>query len=164
VAPAALTVVHDIPGRLRLRLPAGAMSAGLAEAIGQLSGVMSSTWSDRTRGLLVQYDPERVTARSIVDAVSVRADVDIDDAPRSASLNGAKPKIAAAVAEVVEEMDARVVRATGGVAGLGIVVSMGLALWAATEIVRGRVAPLAWSSALWYAHGLFRDYHPRETR
>ena len=33
-----------------------------------------------------------------------------------------------------------------------------LTLWAARELLRGRTAPLAWSSALWYAHGLFRDY------
>jgi hypothetical protein len=37
-------------------------------------------------------------------------------------------------------------------------VPLALTIWAGREILRGHAAPLAWSSALWYAHGLFRDY------
>ena len=47
---------------------------------------------------------------------------------------------------------------TRGAVGLGGLVPSALILWAVAEVVRGRVRPLAWSSALWYAYGLFRDY------
>jgi len=47
---------------------------------------------------------------------------------------------------------------SGGALTLGMLVPAVLTLWAARELLRGRAAPLAWSSALWYAHGLFRDY------
>ena len=36
--------------------------------------------------------------------------------------------------------------------------------WALIEVVRGRTGPLAWSTALWYAHGLYRDYSLPPTR
>jgi len=42
---------------------------------------------------------------------------------------------------------------------LPIVLSVGLVLWAGRQLLRGPITPLAWTSALWYAHGLFRDYH-----
>ena len=47
--------------------------------------------------------------------------------------------------------------ATHGLLGLGGLFPVALTAWAMAEVVRGRVAPLAWSSALWYAHGLFRN-------
>jgi hypothetical protein len=165
VASSTLAIVHDIPGRLRLRLPPGAATAGLADAVGRLAGVVSSTWSDRTRGLLVQYRPDEITPGAIVDAAADHADLDAEEhAPDASRSNGHRPTVVTAVTEVFEELDGRVVKATGGVAGLGIVVSSALALWAIAEIARGRVAPLAWSSALWYAHGLFRDYRDRDAR
>jgi hypothetical protein len=91
-------------------------------------------------------------------------DVDADAGALAIRPRGPRPTLAAAVNDVVEAIDTRVSRATGGTARLGIVVSAGLALWAVSEIVRGRTGPLAWSSALWYAHGLFRDYQGRDTR
>ena len=56
------------------------------------------------------------------------------------------------------EVDQRVQRTTRGLVGLGTLLPVVLATWALAEVVRGRAAPLSWSSALWYAHGLFRDY------
>ncbi len=56
-------------------------------------------------------------------------------------------------------MDRRVRRATRDMIGLGGVVPAALAIWAVRELMLGRTAPLAWSTALWYAHGLFRDYN-----
>jgi hypothetical protein len=42
--------------------------------------------------------------------------------------------------------------------GLGGLLPLALGGWAVAELVRGRTGPLAWSTALWYAHGLYRDY------
>ena len=70
--------------------------------------------------------------------------------------------VAAAASSVFAEVNARVTRATGGLLTLGTLVPLALTVWAGREILRGRTAPLAWSSALWYAHAVFRDYN-RET-
>ena len=57
------------------------------------------------------------------------------------------------------ELNEEVRRRTRGTLTLGSLLPVALGAWAVLELVRGRAAPLAWSSALWYAHGLFRDYN-----
>ena len=66
--------------------------------------------------------------------------------------------LAAGLSEAARELDDRVQRATRGTVGLAGLLPLALAGWAVAELVRGRTGPLAWSSALWYAHGLYRDY------
>lgn len=48
-----LLIVHDIPGRLRLRLPPTAAADGLPAAMLERAGVTDCTWSPRTRSLLL---------------------------------------------------------------------------------------------------------------
>ena len=154
-----LSVVHAIPGRIRLRIPAGARIAGLAEAVSGLEGVANAEWSPRTRSLLVRYRAATVTADEIIDLVARHADVAptaITAAPAAA--NGRSP-VAAAVVELATHMNRRLAERTNGTLDLRTLVPLGLALWAVRELLRGQLAPLGWSSALWYAHGLFRDYN-----
>jgi hypothetical protein len=160
--PPTLTIAHDIPGRLRLRLPAGARTEGLAEAIDRLPGVRETLWSPRTRSLLVRYEPNALSAPDLTRAAAAHAAVappEPDDAPRRAQPDSRSP-VALAVTDAVGELNQRVSRLTHGRLDLAILVPLGLALWALRDMTRGPIAPLAWSSALWYAHGLFRDYNP----
>jgi hypothetical protein len=160
----ALLVAHDIPGRLRLRLPPGVPAEELSAAIGALPSVISHTWSPRTHSLLVLYDPQQGDRDAIIETVARVTGFDVS--PESAT-NGhapalARPEPGALLAQGVRqlfgELDQRVQHASRGLIGLGGLFPVGLTAWAFAEVVRGRVAPLAWSSALWYAHGLFRDY------
>jgi hypothetical protein len=159
-----LQVAHDIPGRLRFRLPVGAPAEGLEAAVAAVPGVARSTWSPRTRSLLVLYDPQPGHRQAITEAVSRATGL---DAVTANGGNGhalrpvaAEPgaSLATGVREMFADLDHRVQRATRGLLGLGGLVPVALTAWALAEVVRGRAAPLAWSSALWYAHGLFRDY------
>jgi hypothetical protein len=158
-----LRVVHNIPGRLRLRLPAAAEAEGLTEAVEAKSGVTGCTWSPRTRSLLVRYQPEHVNAADIAASVARHAGLTV---PRDIGASSdvltsrveAGTSLATGVRAAVGELDHRVQRATRGVVGLAGLAVVSLTAWALGEIVRGRARPIAWSSALWYAHGLFRDY------
>jgi len=58
----------------------------------------------------------------------------------------------------MSELNSSVDHLTGGVLDLRTLAPLALVAWALLEIVRGKAGPLAWSAALWYAHGLFRDY------
>ena len=155
----AVVVAHDIPGRLRIRLPLGAPTEGLHAALGTTPGVQSVTWSPRTRSVLVLYDAEHGSRDTILDAVARVSGLDAtapaEVAPVPAEPGGA---LTLGVRQLFGEVDQRVQRASRGLVGLGGLFPVALTAWALTEIVRGRAAPLAWSSALWYAHGLFRDY------
>ena len=155
----ALIVAHALPGRLRLRLPAHADVEGLATAVGALDGVTSCTWSPRTRGLLVRYDPHATDAATIVGGVAEHAGIEAPEEPASPAVPATVPPIGAVVPAMFAEANRSVARATRGVLDLGSSIPLLLVGWAVLELVRGRTAPLAWSSALWYAHGLFRDYN-----
>ncbi|HKW93522.1 MAG TPA: hypothetical protein VJX92_16625, partial [Methylomirabilota bacterium] len=67
-----LLIVHDIPGRLRLRVPSAAAPADLPGTILQEPGVTGCRWSPRTRSLLVLYRPEAVDAATLTEAVARR--------------------------------------------------------------------------------------------
>jgi hypothetical protein len=156
----ALVVAHDIRGRLRLRLPPGARTDGLAEAVGQLPGVALCTFTPATRSLLVRYDPEALEAAELVHAAALHAEVEVPHPPRPRRTAPRAPSpISAALVASVGRIDQRLHEVTHGTLDLGTLMPLALAFWAVREVFRGQVAPLAWSSALWYAHGLFRDYN-----
>lgn len=164
-ASRALGIVHDIPGRLRLRLPPGTESAGLTDVIDQLPGAQSTLWSPRTRSLLIHYDPGVLSAADIARAVAEHTDLTMPDAdePGDQAADGRSP-VAAALSNTFGSINARIAGRTRGRVDLPLLLAVGLMFWAARQLLRGPVTALSWTSALWYAHGLFRDYHgsPRE--
>ena len=159
-ASRALGIVHDIPGRLRLRLPPGAGSAGLTDVIDQLPGAQGTLWSPRTRSLLIHYDPDVLNAADITRAVAEHADLTMpdDDAPTDQAADGRSP-VAAALSDTFSNVNARIAQRTRGRVDLPMLLSIGLLFWAGRQLLRGPVTALSWTSAIWYAHGLFRDYH-----
>jgi hypothetical protein len=162
-APARAVVVHDVPGRLRVRLPAAWRAERALEALRAQDGVRELGWSPRTRSLLVEYDREATSGAAIRGVMAERLGLDPDalepaTAPRRPRPARPSP-IAGAIAQAVGEVDDRLASATRGLLDLGTIVPLALGAWAIRELLGGRVAPLAWSTALWYAHGLFRDYN-----
>jgi hypothetical protein len=155
-----LGIVHDIPGRLRLRLPPGARSAELTDVIDQLPGAQGTLWSPRTRSLLIHYDPDVLNAADIARAVAEHADLTMpdDDAPADQAADGRSP-VAAALSDTFSNVNARIAQRTRGRVDLPMLLSIGLLFWAGRQLLRGPVTALSWTSAIWYAHGLFRDYH-----
>jgi hypothetical protein len=155
-APRAVRIVHDIPGRLRLRLPPGSSTAGLQGVIDGLNGAQSSVWSPRTRSLLIHYDPGVLTPAEIAHAVAERAE--LDPPTPGADAEGGRAPVAAALVDTFYGVNERVARRTRGRLDLGMLISVGLVLWAGRQLLRGPITSLSWTSALWYAHGIFRDY------
>jgi hypothetical protein len=152
---ATLSIAHVSRGRLRVRIPRDADVTGVEDAVAALPGVRSVTWQPRTRGLLVLYEPGAVESSTILDAVAEHADLDLPDVPAPADH---EPPLTALLARPVADLNQRLHRLSGGLADLRSLAPAVLVAWAALQLLRGRGAPLAWSSALWYAHGLFRDY------
>jgi Heavy metal associated domain 2 len=158
-----LRVAHDIPGRLRVRVPPDVPVEGLAAAIAAEPGITNCAWSPRTRSMLVLYRPDSIGSRDIVQSIARHTGADAPSAT-AASRETAAPRdadtlLGVAVRDAFGELDDRVRSTTRGLVSLGGLVPLTLLAWAVREVLRGRAAPLAWSSALWYAHGLFRDYN-----
>jgi hypothetical protein len=152
-----LHVVHSSQGRLRIRVPPAVAAEDLATAVLREAGVVGSRWSARTRSLLLLYRPDIADADTLTDAVarltgtrSVPVANGVGHEPGAA--------LTAGLRDAVRVLDQGVQRATRGTVGLGGLLPVALIGWALVEVVRGRTGPLAWSTALWYAHGLYRDY------
>ncbi len=106
------------------------------------------------------YGPETGRRETIVAAITDASGLDVAASNGTPASAPGEPgaTLMLGVRRLFGEVDQRVQRATRGLVGLGGLFPVALTAWALTEVVRGRAAPLAWSSALWYAHGLFRDY------
>jgi Heavy metal associated domain 2 len=157
----AVSIVHDIPGRLRLRLPNVPAVEDLVRELTAVPGIVECAWSPRTGSLRIHYDRAVITPGTIVEWVASRAAVagpEPERAPAPAAAS-TRASFGTAVKTAMTEVNQRVSRVTGGTFDLPGLLVVSLVVWAAREIVRGRVAPLAWSTALWYANGLFHDYH-----
>jgi hypothetical protein len=152
-----LRIVHEMPGRLRVRVPPELDLPRLAEAMRGEPGVVSATWSPRTRSLLLVSEG----ATDLKDALARNSGRTLSAPPRvPTGVQAQEPGevAAAAVKQGVVELNAKVRHTTHGLMGLSGLLSVALSTWAVSQIVRGRANPLSWSSALWYTHGLFRDY------
>ena len=157
---APVRILHRIPGRVRLRLPDAADPRDVVTALEGQPGLLSWRWNQRTHSLLVLHDPLAISGEAVLQLVTGSlGDADVEQAPPSPVRPAGPPALAGAVSQGMAELDATVARATGGLLDLRLLFPLGLFAWAALELSRGAVGPLAWSSALWYAHGLFRDYN-----
>lgn len=157
-----LEIVHVSRGRLRLRIANGAVADGLPAAVLAEPGVSGCRWSPRTRSLVVLFRPEAADAQSLTEAVARVTGATVR--PSHGELDAEPPPVepgtalTAGLRDLVGIADRGVQRFSRGTLGLSSLLPIALVAWAAMELVRGRTGPLAWSTALWYAHGLYRDY------
>src|SRR5262245_27392872 len=152
-----------MPGRLRVRVPPELDLPRLAEAMRGEPGVVGVTWSPRTRSLLLLSeggtDLKDALARHSGRALSAPPRVPTGiPAQQPGRAHEPGEVMTAALQNGAEELSAKIRHATHGLMGLGGLMSVALSTWAVSQIVRGRGNPLNWTSALWYSHGLFRDY------
>jgi len=149
-----------MPGRLRVRVPPDIDMPRLAEAMRGEPGVVSATWSPRTRSLLLLSEGETNLREALARHGGRAAIVETPRVPTGARAQEPGELVTAAVQNGVEELSAKVRHATHGLMGLSGLLSVAMSTWAVAQLLRGRGNPLNWSSALWYSHGLFRDYTP----
>jgi hypothetical protein len=152
-----LQVVHSSQGRLRIRVPAAVPAEDLATAVSREPGVVGSRWSSRTRSLLVLYRPDMADAGTLTDAVARLTGARSTPVPNG---GGHEPgtALAGGLRDAALVLDHGVQRVSRGALGLATLLPATLIGWALVEVLRGRTGPLTWSTALWYAHGLYRDY------
>jgi hypothetical protein len=145
-----LKVVHNIPGRLRVRLPTHAHLPGLEVQLLANSGVRAARHVPRTRSVVIQYHPEETTAETLLHALAAITGIEVDagfavgDLPLSESITGA-----------VSRVNTALTRHTANQIDLPTLLALSLG-GAVLQLVRGRARPLPWPTALWYAYELFR--------
>ena len=151
---ARLAVVHNISGRLRVRLPAGTDAAGLVKHMRTHEGVSSCRFDARTRSLLIEYRPGEVALESILNQVRSITGAETDP-EESAEIVPPTP-LSKVVKGALSDLNLRISDRTARQLNVRMIVAASLSAWAVGQIVRGRAKPLEWSTALWYAYELFR--------
>ncbi len=152
---AAARVVSATPGRLRVRLPAGAGSDGLAAVMDALGGRVEVTRVEarwRTGSVVVEYDPAAVEA-----VWGVLGELGLPTATRVAG--SADPEAARVLGALTRANDL-VARRTGGT-DLRTLVPVGLGMLALRQLLRGeqRLADAPWYVLAWYASETFQKFH-----
>ena len=155
-----IRVLHRIPGRLRLGVPDLADPREVVGALEGQPGFLSWRWNQRTRSLLLLHDAQLVSGDALLEIASRRLGrAVVGDGASPGARPARPPTLAVAIGRGMAELDTSLAGMTSGLMDLRLLFPLGLFAWAMWELRRGAVGPLAWSSALWYAHGLFRDYN-----
>lgn len=147
-----LVVAHHHPGRLRVRARVlerdPALRRRAAAAVESLDGV-SSAIDGPTGSVLVEYDPARVDAGALLDAIASAAALWIAPPPAPASP-------ARAVFAAGRALDAHVADWTGGRFGLRVAVPAALAAGSLATIAFGGWRAPRWDSLLYWSFTVFR--------
>jgi hypothetical protein len=155
----AATIVHDIPGRLRVRVEErrrdDAYFAHAAEQLRQCPGVVEVTVTPMTASVLVLHDG---AGRDVV-ADYARAFELFDVAAQAALAPDADLLPGQIVRERLRDADRWVRRHSDDRTDLRSLALVGLLAGAAWQIVRGHVLP-AGATLLWYALALTRERGP----
>jgi hypothetical protein len=149
-----LTVVHNLPGRLRVRLPTGVEGRELDKHVGTHPGVKGYHRSARTGSMLIHYHPEETSAETLLELVASLAGVETHGI-EAESRDVAIP-VPLAIRRAAAKLNAAVAARTAHHLDLRTILALSLGGWAVTQVVRGRARALPWSTALWYAYELFR--------
>ena len=162
---AGATVVHHIPGRLRVKLPRRARTPRqlreLREFISGLGGVRQVEINPVTGSILVHYEPE--SADQIHELMQASAEseswleppelTDADELAerieREAEFLAAHSELAAQIVRGVKKVDRQLREATDNTVDLKVLLPAGLAVWAFLKM--GVEA----STPLWVTLGIF---------
>jgi hypothetical protein len=164
-----LEVVHDTPGRLRLRLDwlrgQTAEAEPVAEAVQALPGIARVEVRPYTGSVLCLYDPERLRPEELVALIEAQTGTrreglqmhEISDLARAAGRDGST--LARAVARFFKTLDGDLLDWTDGTLGLpGAVAGGMLAVGLFEVLVDGELELPSWHDLLWRALRIVSAY------
>ena len=162
----AATVVHALPGRVRMRVPLlhdrPTLAEAIAAAVGSVEGVSEVEVRAYTGSVLCTYDPARVGEAGVVRAVrdaaaSAGAEANAAAERRRLSRIARRgPGVTKAAAGLFKGLDADLLRATDGRLDLADTTVLTLLVIAGAKVVTTRTLPLpSWFDLLWYAYNVF---------
>jgi hypothetical protein len=165
-APRVIRIVHELPGRLRLRLPwlrgRPDEARDLADLLARLDASMDVELRPWTGSLLCRFDPERVGPERVLKALRRATGVAIvrrrgEPAPeleaglrRAAGVRAGR--FSHAMRESVRAINRSVMQHTEGHLDLGALAALGFLALGAAEIVAARTLPVPpWFNLAWWS-------------
>jgi hypothetical protein len=160
------TVESRLPGRIRLRVPREHRDESflslLESVLRSVEGVLNVEENTLTGSVLVEYDQDRASGESVVDACRCAGVVgdrlgpswpcDTDWPGRSRTADG--------IVRSFRRFDSTVCRVTRGVIDAKMAVSLLLLAKSVSRMLaNSKPGPVPWHSLLWYSYSVFMHWH-----
>ncbi len=169
-----ITVVHAIPGRIRLKIASlrdnSTLASELQHRLVAIQGVKQVETNPRTGSVLILYDAAAMASPEALLTLAAPLSqlfpgLDLKDLPAwASSTNGAHPtpSLAQSVAGFFGSLNQKIDTATGGVADLKILLPLGLFLFGIRSLLSSekRAIP-TWYDFFWFALGTYFMMHPK---
>ncbi len=165
------TIVHAIPGRVRVRLDPTLRSPdfmrSLVETLSEVKGVHQVQSNPTTGSILLLFDPGVLSLEQLYLAASA-ADVVIvtPGASSEPPVSEQTTPLARSINSAVGRMDRTVFDFTGGKIDVKTLFPLGLAAAAVRQIATsgGNLAAAPWYVLLWYSFETFTKYNLRKEK
>lgn len=164
------TVVHAIPGRVRVRLDRSLRSAEtmqtLAGLLAQIEGVRQVRVNPSTGSVLLEYDPQQVNLEQLyLAANAAKVTLVMPGTPNESGPQDMTP-LAKRINSTFGRLDRTVYDFSGGRIDVKTLFPLGLAAAAVRQIATsgGNVAAAPWYVLLWYSFDTFTRYNRRAGR
>jgi Heavy metal associated domain 2 len=154
-------VVHELPGRTRLRVPAALLSPEraerLADALTAVAGVAKVEINIRTGGVLVSHAPSLLAADLSARAEATLSSLQAEGVPVSPSADGKGiTSIARDLKRVFVDADRDLRKATDGMLDLGTATTLTMLAAGAVEIAVTEKLPVPpWFNLAWWSFRTF---------
>lgn len=164
-----VTVVHALPGRLRLKVPRvkgdGAFARRVEERLGAVPALREVTAVPLTGSVVVVYDPETIASPASLLALSEAVSelfpgLDLTDLPRllnpgASSPAGPTSSLAAGLVGFFSQLNSQVSAATGGLIDLKVLLPLSLfGLGVRALLTDSKLRP-SWYDYFWFGFSIF---------
>jgi hypothetical protein len=172
------SVVHHIPGRLRVRLPHARRDPQLLGELGDfirgVGGVHAVEVNPITGSILVHYHPESQTEiESLLRRTQEQSGLGLDEAPalteadelmekieREAEFLSSHSELALQVVNALKALNREIRAASGNTVDLKVLLPAGLALWAFFKAESNVATPLWVTLAIFSFNSFVALHHP----
>ncbi|HEX2923761.1 MAG TPA: hypothetical protein VHS28_07030 [Chloroflexota bacterium] len=158
------SLVHAVPGRMRIRLSRKHRSTeimrALAQALSSVDGVRQVQSNPISGSVLLLYDPEVLGVESVLPAARA-AGLDIVEPGSSLAADDPISPAALGINTAFGRLDSTVAKLTGGFIDAKTLVPLGFIAAAARRVATSGASldNIPWHTLLWYAFGVFTSYN-----
>jgi len=159
------TIVHAMPGRVRVRLDRSLRSPDtvrfVTETLSGLEGVRELRFNPATGCLLLLYDPDILHIDQLLLAASAANIEVVPPTSPAPPQEGDITPLARSINALFREIDRRLLRLTSGKLDARTLFPVGLGAAALRQIIvsRGEIAAAPWYVLLWYSFEAFTKFN-----
>jgi Heavy metal associated domain 2 len=159
-------VVHQVPGRIRVRFEPGVnvseAVARLQETLSQYHGVLSVEPRLKSRSVVVHYSAAELELQRLIEDGFSAAAIDVAEHSLEAIATVASgTAVGRGVVKAVGRANARVEQTTGGVLDLRDAFPLTLFGLGIARVLQGNLQPVPWYNLLYYGYSTFSALHGR---